>query len=360
MKNKKTMNKRVLRILWYFLIGQGFNMAIRIITLIPDIMLLSDTNSLHSNAYLSEGWESGLTKINVIIFMIVLNESIGLIYWLKKLKELGEERVKRVATIIILSGLMAIPIVSFFLVMDFSPEAKEFAIRYQQMIQETKEKEKAYRQHLNQLPDDVQLQALGAYVLTLDEGETFVSYLNLSEDLFGDELASLHLNQEENAVLTYFKTINPTMSTQQQHALAIALYEDNEQTFMTLLTEPFEESPSLVKNPLCMHILQFELKYFDDLIVRLVRQEIDTKLFAQSLEGIVYRLEQAKAFPEINRGDILFLELHQSFYTQYLNRATTDSTRLRKEFTHFMSEYGYSYASLNPYEKITHYLSGFR
>ena len=343
----------------HFFKNQLLNIPAAVLFFFPFVMTFFSLGTTKFNAYLLSGWEDGMGTIFAILIFTCLFQGVGWYYWIKKLRSVDDKRLVKRGYQLIGMELMIVAVLSFCCLIDLSPEAKVKAVNYQLSVEERKAKQQAYQNHLKQLPEDVTLQSLGAYLLTFEAGESFVAYLNLSNELFEEKLTALKLNPGENEVLNYLYQLDPTMSNDQIHALAFELHRDSDIGFMSVLTEPFNPEPSFIANPLYGHIIGFETMYFESLLSLILGDKIDEEVMIPLLEGIIFRLEHAKSIPGLNTGDLEFLARHQSFYVECLSYLEKDSTLLRGAFKTFRNDNHLYWSDLEPYEEIAHYFSRF-
>lgn len=361
MENEKFKKERTFRCLKYFLIGQLLNLPVAMF-MYPAILMWVGVNGWNScNGYLWHEWESSSFLTLVLVIMVLISQVAGFCYWLKKLGKIGEQNIKSAVLRKLPFLFIGLFLAIFFMFLDFSPRAKERAIEYQQWNEEITASKNIFQEHLKQLPEDVNDQALGAYLLTFNEGEAFADYLiNTSDPLYADKWSALHLNKDENAVLNYFHRLNPSMTSEQQNRLALNLYHELDHSFVRNLNGMWNYGlPFTTENSsLCEHILGFEVSYFEFMLDDYYSEEIDASVLASSLKATIHRLEQAKTLPDLHQEEIATLERHQLFYMECLAQLDdgVESLSLREQLTEHHKKEALETYRLQPYVTIIDHL----
>ena len=348
----------------HFIIGQILNLPFLVILIIMTLFAFAGFEDGHPNnysVYFFRGWKNSFNATLSLLCVVSFSQLGCWTYWLialfcSKVPGLFKRGVRLIG---IFLGIVGILIFPRFL--DFSEEARKSAMDYQTYLDERKSLKREYREHLKQLPRDVRLQSLGAYVLTLEAGAPFIDYLHLSNELgegasFESKLDPLKVDANQNEVLTYLQKLNPNLDTTQIRTLALNLYQDSAMGFMYNLKEPKEDELRLGKRPLAPQILRFEATYFQYTLYEFKTADVDKAFVKKALEGIIFRMNQAEASIDLSQGDMMFITQHRAFYESLLTQLDEAPQVIMERFEAFCEDHSLFSYEFDPYRVIVAYL----
>ena len=350
----------------HFMIGQLLNLPFLGLALLMTAFFLGafyNENPSNYSVYFFRGWISSFNTTLSALWVVSFSQLGCWIYWLiallcSKVPGLFKRGLQWIGIFLGVIGILIFP-----LFLDFSEEARESAMEYQAYLAERKELKREYKEHLRQLPSDVKLQALGAYVLTLEAGTHFVDYLHLSDELgegtsFGSKLAPLKVDANQNEVLAYLQELNPNLDPTQIRKLALNLYQDSSMGFMYELKEPKGYELRLGKRPLAPQILHFEATYFQYTLYEFKSADVDKTFVKSVLEGIIFRMNQTENTMDLSNSELEIIAQHRAFYESLLSQLNQRPEVIMERFEAFCEDHSLFSYEFDPYRVIVAYLLG--